>query len=93
MTNLREVLNDVLREMYAEAEPPLDFDDVLENPDEYGSGWYSEHYLDGDRQTEIVEKHAEKHDLNRGERKSLSFSAILSYGPSSTPRAEVTNAE
>ena len=89
MAELREILNDVLREMYAEAEPPLDFDEVLENPDEYGSGWYSDHYLDGNRQTEIVEKHADEHNLSRGERKSLSFSAILSYGPSSTNRAEV----
>jgi len=86
---LREVLNDVLREMYAEAEPPLDFDDVLEKPDEYGSGWYSDHYLDGDRQKEILEKHADEHNLNRGARKLLSFSAILSYGPSSTQRGEV----
>ncbi|AAL54945.2 hypothetical protein HfxHF1_180 [Halophage HF1] len=89
MSELREILNDVLREMYAEAEPPLDFDEVLENPDEYGSGWYADHYLDGDRQTEIVEKYAEKHELNRSQRKTLSFSAILSYGPSSTSRKGV----
>ncbi|QIR31254.1 hypothetical protein M1M18_gp046 [Halorubrum virus Serpecor1] len=89
MINIQEILNDVLREMYAEAEPPLDFDDVLENPDDYGSGWYSDHYLDGDRQAAIVEKHAEEHDLNRSERKTLSFSAILSYGPSSSRRPEV----
>ncbi|QLG30118.1 hypothetical protein HUG10_21260 (plasmid) [Halorarum halophilum] len=74
---------DALREMYAEAEPSLDFDDVLDNPEEYGDGWYSEHYLDGDRQQEIVEKHCDKHRLRSAERMQVSMTAILNYGPSS----------
>lgn len=87
--NLQEISRDALREMYAEAEPPLDFDDVLENPEEYGSGWYAEHYLDGDRQAEIVERHCDENNLTKGERTVVMMTTILNYGPSSVRRTEV----
>lgn len=85
MTDLIEIRNDALREMYSEAEPPLDFDDVLENPDDYGDEWYKQHYLPSERVKEIFEKHADKHDLTQREHASLSISTITSLSPTSQP--------
>lgn len=83
MNKVKEIAFNALREMYQEAEPPLDFDDALENPDKYGDEWYSEHYLDGDRQSEILSKHCEGENLTGSEHTSITMTAILHYGPSS----------
>lgn len=81
MTDAKEVAYDALREMYDEAEPPLDFDDALENPDNYGDEWYKEHELPNERQREIVDKHIDKHDLTEHQKKQVTWTAILHYGP------------
>lgn len=84
MTDLVEIRNDILREMYSEAEPPLDFDEVLENPEEYNdSRWFEQHYLPRERSEDIFDKHVERHDLTESEASSLSFTCIVNYGPTS----------
>lgn len=80
----KEIAFDILREMYSEAEPPLDFDDALENPDDYDDGWYDEHYLESERQKEILEKHCEKHDVTDNQHSQIAVTAILDLGPAST---------
>ena len=82
MTDLEQLRDDILNEMYAEAEPPLDFDYALENPDEMDDDWYSQHYLSDERQREIFDKHTAKHDLTDSEHTSLTMTCILSLGPS-----------
>ena len=81
MTELQEIAYDIMREMYDEAEPGLDWDDLRENPDEYPDDWYSQHYLPSERQREILDKHIEKHDLTEKEESSLSWTCILDLGP------------
>lgn len=85
---LREISYDVLREMYEEAEPGLDFDEALEDPDEMDDDWYQQHSLPKKRQLEIRDKHCEKHNLNDSERSTVTWTAILNYGPSYTPNEE-----
>jgi|GEM_PF-6868289 len=82
---LKEVAFDALREMYEEAEPPLDFDHAVEHSEEYPDDWYSHHYLDSDRQREIVESHCDQASLSEGERTPVFMTAILHYGPASIP--------
>lgn len=77
----KEVAFDALREMYSEAEPPLDFDYALENPEEMNEDWYSQHHLDSDRQREIVNKHIDKRNLTDREENAVIFTAILDLGP------------
>jgi len=74
--------HEALREMYSEAEPSLDFDDVLENPDEYGSRWYENYVLPSVRQREIVDKYCE--GLTKRERTAVIITAIMDFGPRST---------
>jgi len=82
MDDLQELAYDILREMYDEAEPGLDWDDLRENPDEYPDDWYSQHYLSDERQREIFDKHVEGETLTDDEHTSLVMTCILDLGPS-----------
>jgi hypothetical protein len=83
MSALKELRNDILREVYAEAEPGLDFDEVLANPDDQPENWYQWHYLSDERQQAIFEKHVEgiDRDLTSSEHADLAFTCITSLGP------------
>ncbi len=81
--DLWEICSDILRQMYAEAEPPLDFDDVLDSPKDFDSEWYTQHTLSQERQNEIVQEHVEQHDLSKKERTAVMCTTILDLGPAS----------
>jgi len=83
---LEAIRNDILREMYSEAEPGLDFDHLLENPDEYDEKWFENHHLSKERQNEIFERHCEKHDVTSSERSSLNWACFLDLGPRYTEK-------
>lgn len=76
-----EIVIEALRKMYDEAEPSLDFDDVVENPDDYGDDFYQDHRLSHERQNEIVNTVANKYNLSQQERNALKLNAITYYGP------------
>lgn len=67
--------------MYAEAEPGLDIDDVIDNPDDYGDEWFMNHSLDNDRQREIFDEHVEQYDLTQGEIASLQIVTMCDLAP------------
>lgn len=90
MTDAKEVAFDAPREIYEEAEPGLDFDDALENPEDYDAEWYLDHELPSERQREIVDKHLEKHNLSSHQETQVTMTAILHYGPS-TPEGDDAN--
>jgi hypothetical protein len=79
--NLEELRNEILTEMYSEAEPPLDFRKVLANPDEHPEDWYKRHYLRPKRQREIFEKHVADESLTENEHAQLSLTCITDLGP------------
>lgn len=74
-----------LRRVYKKAQPPVDFDDVLENPDSYSDEFYLEHELSDDQQLEIINDVSEEFDLTDRERRKVLMVAILEFGPT-TPR-------
>lgn len=84
---LRELADEILTEMYAEAEPPLDFMELRENPEQAEDGWYDNHYLPEDEQDSIFEKHLEGYDLSNSERTALVWECIVNLGPAS-PKEE-----
>ncbi|AGM11532.1 hypothetical protein M199_gp134 [Halogranum tailed virus 1] len=88
MTDVEQIAIDILNEMYEQAEPGLDFDDLRENPDEYPDDWYSRHYLSDEESERILEKHMEQYDLTESERSSLRWECILNKGPSNVPPEE-----
>lgn len=81
MPDLEQIRNEILTEVYEEAEPGLDFEDLLENSDEYPDDWYDRHYLPSERQKEILERYCDKYDLNKKETGSLSWTVLLDFGP------------
>lgn len=77
-----------MREVYNEAEPGLDWDELVENPDDVEDNWWEDQYLDDEREREILNKHFDKHDLTDDEESALTWTCILEYGPSNTPPEE-----
>lgn len=86
MNTLKELRNNILREMYTEAEPGLDFDKVLENPNNQPNNWYKRHYLSNDRQEEIFKKHVQqfKTELTTTEHAGLATTCIINLGPTAS---------
>lgn len=84
---VRTIAFDALRQIYEEAEPGMDFDHALDNPDEYGESWYTNHYLPSERQREIVDEHCATHDLTDKEEVTVHWTAILNYGPAGSEDA------
>lgn len=85
LEQLEQLRNDILQEVYEQAEPGLDFQEVLENPDEQPDDWYQRHYLSEEQQQEIFDKHVEKfkRELTSSEHADLALTCITSLGPTS----------
>jgi len=76
---------EALTRMYEEAEPPLDFEEVLDDPESVDNDWYKQHYLSSERQQEIVSEIEQSYDLTLGEKTHLKIETILNYAPTSNP--------
>jgi len=88
MSELVELRNRIMEQMYNEAEPGLDFMDLLENPDDYPDDWYSQHTLSSERQREIFEEHVEGANISDRAHAELSIECITNLGPSSEHKPE-----
>lgn len=84
MAELEEVMDEVMAQMYREAEPGLDWHDLRENPDDYPENWFRQHHLDGDRQQELVDEAIEEYNLTSQEATSLTMTCLLDYAPKSS---------
>lgn len=78
---LRELADEMLADMYEDADPPLDFYDVVENPEEYPDDWYQQHTLSNERIREIFDKHTEDVSLTSAEHAELSLTVLTSLAP------------
>lgn len=87
---LEAIRDDVLRQMYAEAEPPLDWSEVVNNPDEYQYDFYEQHHLPSERQAEILDEAFEKYSPTSREKTELRMSCIVDLGPTGVPLADET---
>lgn len=85
-SRLEAAVDDALTRMYKEAEPGLNYPYIKAHPEEVDQDWYDQHYLDSERQEEIVEQVVDDYDLTESESTTLSMTAILDYGPRGTKR-------
>jgi hypothetical protein len=83
MVTIEPYVEEALTRMYEEAEPSLDFQKVLDDPEAMDENWYEQHYLPSERQQEIVADISEEYNLNSAEETNLIMQAILNYGPAS----------
>jgi len=81
METLLEIANGILREMYAEAEPPLDFDRVLDSPGDADENFYQNHYLSQEEQKRIFQTYVEEQELTDRERTTLSMAVMVGLAP------------
>lgn len=85
MTDLDQVTEDLLKELYSEATPSADYHELVrkkkEGDKEIEKPYYAVHYLPEDKQNEIVQRHVE--DLKRWERGKVKFSVLLGPAPTS----------
>ena len=79
---------DILTEMYQEAEPPLDFEEVLASPEDQPEDWFKQHYLPEEKSEEIFDKHVEGVELTDREHTGLVMTCILDLGPTNVPLEE-----
>lgn len=81
----QEVADAVLTQMYAEANPGLDWQWAQDNPDEMDDDWYTNYYLDGERQHEILDSHLDEAELSDRDETAVKLSVLLDYAPTSDP--------
>lgn len=81
MSELIELRNDILSEMYRHATPPLDFSMVLQDPTKMDEQWYKDHHLPAKKQEEIFEKHISDTSLTTQEETSLRMDIFLGAAP------------
>lgn len=83
MADIEQLHNEILADMYNEADPGLDWYDLLEHPEQYPDDYYLHHALSSERQKEIFDEHTERVSLTRSEHASLSISVFMDKAPAS----------
>jgi len=84
---LWEICLDIYNELYREATPSADFDELKngkfheENADHDDPEPYKDYFLQDERQREIIEKHCEKHDLHDTEKSKVRTEIHLGCAP------------
>jgi len=77
-----ELYDDIFDALYEEAVPGLE---EIEGHEYSGGRPVSYlHFLDGDRQIEIIESYCEEYDIPVGDRSQIKFNVILGKSPSSS---------
>lgn len=83
----REIIIDIYREMYANSEPPVSFDYLMENSPKDEEGRiiipYMDYYLDEATQKKILNKHLSKNRVSKENAKAIQFNVWLGCSPNS----------
>lgn len=85
-----EVVEEIYTDLYASAQPPLNYRELLEAPDAVKKAFdYNDHYLSQERYDAIVQKHLNKSRLPEHWKKSIRASVYLGHGPSSSKKEAI----
>lgn len=79
--DLWEVCLDIYRQLFREAEPSADFDQLVASDRAYRPGFFMDYYLDQSRQDAIVVAHCRKHHLNRIQTNAVMSEVCLGCSP------------
>lgn len=75
---------DIYRQLYKEATPSADFDELMRTGVTKQKDFFMHYYLDDDRQAVIIREHCEKHKLNRLQRSQVDGQIWLGCSPRGT---------
>jgi hypothetical protein len=81
---VEELVNDIYRELYREAEPSADFDEIKDGKLQEEGG-YKEHFLEFSRQREIVDRHCEEANLTKTQERQIRTEIHLGASPTTNP--------
>ena len=83
--SLKDVVFDIYRELYLNASPSADFDQLVETAEIMPDGRKNIHYenyeIDGELMDEIVERHLKENKLKDRERQAVKFEIYLGVSP------------
>ncbi|SNR70430.1 hypothetical protein [Halorubrum vacuolatum] len=79
---MKELYDNIFEALYEEAVPGLEEIEEYEYSGETPVNYL--HFLDGDRQIEVIEEYCEEYGVPVGDRKQVKFNLILGKSPSSS---------
>ena len=85
---LWKVCEEIYQQMYAEAEPPLDFHKAVKEGYTAKPNWFMNHYLNQERQLEIISEITKKHHCSKYEVNMISLEVFLGSAPSGVIKDE-----
>lgn len=91
MVETEHVHDEVMRQMYSEADPPLDWDEAKANPEQKDEDWYLQHELSQERQREIFDEITDQYELTESQHSVLAMSCLLEYAPTTPTDGDVTD--
>lgn len=78
---LTEILFEIYREQYKQADPPADFDKLMETGEAFKERFFMNYYLDSNRQSEILEDIMKKYKISEYDKKRIRISYFLGCSP------------
>ena len=95
--DLKEILFDIYRDLYANSEPKADFDELVNNAEVDSEGRkiipYNDYEIDDELMDRIVETHLRANRLSSIDRGRLKISVYLGCGPRTKFKEENKNNE
>ena len=71
------------REMYAKADPPADWDELIESGEARQDNFYRNYYLPREQYEEIYDSICKEHKLTKREKTKVGFTVHLGASPTS----------
>lgn len=77
-----EVIEEICRRLFQEAEPGMDYDKV-ETPRKGDTPWYDLHYMEDEKQKQVMRQVCQEMNVPESDRDDLISAVLLQYGPNS----------
>ena len=85
------ICEDIYRQLYKEAEPSVDFDELIKSEETSNENWFMNYFLDEEREVEIIESFLKKHKCTPIERKKIRAEIYLGAAPTSAKKVKEVN--
>lgn len=80
------VCMNIYRQMYQEAEPSANFDDLMNDGITTKQNWFMEYYLSTERQTEIIEDWCKEFRCDKTDKRKVKYEILLGSSPRSVKK-------
>ena len=80
---------EIYRQMYREAEPSADLDELIKSGETKNPNWFLKYYLPIKRQEEIIDFYCRKYNCNKHERDMISVEVYLGSAPNGYKKGEI----